>query len=98
MKRSDFFEHVAWTGAGIAYTLGPGSLLLTGRALAGVGAQRVAFVQISDSHIGFHQPANPDMKLTLQMAVDAINAMPAQPAFVVHTGDQAHLLDAAAVG
>lgn len=90
MKRADFLEHVAWTGAGIAYTLGPGGLL-AGRALADAGSRGVAFVQISDSHIGFHQAANPDVRSTLQMAVDAINAMPAQPAFVVHTGDITHL-------
>jgi 3',5'-cyclic AMP phosphodiesterase CpdA len=48
-------------------------------------------VQISDSHIGFHQPANPDVAGTLKMAVDAINAMPSQPRFVVHTGDITHL-------
>jgi 3',5'-cyclic AMP phosphodiesterase CpdA len=48
-------------------------------------------VQISDSHIGFHQAANPDVAGTLAMAVEAINALPAQPAFVVHTGDITHL-------
>lgn len=90
MKRADFLEHVAWTGAGIAYTLGPGGLL-SGRALAAAGSDSAAFVQISDSHIGFHQAANPDVRFTLQMAVDAINAMPSQPSFVVHTGDITHL-------
>lgn len=63
---------------------------MTGRGLAGANAT-VEFVQISDSHIGFHQAANPDVSATLKMAVDAINAMPAQPAFVVHTGDITHL-------
>jgi Icc protein len=89
MKRASFLEHVAWTGAGIAYSLGAGGLL-TGRALAQARGT-VEFVQISDSHIGFHQAANPDVAGTLQMAVDAINAMPSQPAFVVHTGDITHL-------
>jgi Icc protein len=89
MRRGSFLEHVAWTGAGIAYALGSGGLL-TGRAVAGA-KDAVEFVQISDSHIGFHQPANPDVAATLQMAVDAINAMPSQPAFVVHTGDITHL-------
>lgn len=63
---------------------------MTGRALAGASAT-ADFVQISDSHIGFHQAANPDVSATLKMAVDAINAMPAQPSFVVHTGDITHL-------
>jgi 3',5'-cyclic AMP phosphodiesterase CpdA len=90
VRRASFLEHVAWTGAGIAYSLGAGGLL-TGRAVAGGASGSVEFVQISDSHIGFHQPANPDVAGTLQAAVDAINALPAQPSFVVHTGDITHL-------
>jgi len=90
MRRGSFLEHVGWTGAGIAYALGSGGLLI-GRAVAAAAKDAVEFVQISDSHIGFHQPANPDVAATLEMAVDAINALPAQPAFVVHTGDITHL-------
>jgi 3',5'-cyclic AMP phosphodiesterase CpdA len=90
MNRASFLEHVGWTGAGIAYTLGSGGLL-TGRAIASGAVGAIEFVQISDSHIGFHQAANPDVAGTLKMAVDAINAMPSQPAFVVHTGDITHL-------
>lgn len=90
MKRGSFLEHVAWTGAGIAYSLSAGGLF-AGRAVAATGSESIDFVQISDSHIGFHQPANPDVAGTLKMAVDAINGMPSQPAFVVHTGDITHL-------
>jgi 3',5'-cyclic-AMP phosphodiesterase len=90
VKRASFLEHVAWTGAGIAYSLSAGGVL-AGRAVASNAAGAVEFVQISDSHIGFHQAANPDVSGTLRMAVDAINALPAQPAFVVHTGDITHL-------
>ncbi|MBV9232416.1 MAG: metallophosphoesterase, partial [Candidatus Eremiobacteraeota bacterium] len=54
MRRGAFLEHVAWTGAGIAYALGPGGLLV-GRAVASDAVGHVEFVQISDSHIGFHQ-------------------------------------------
>ncbi len=89
MKRQHFLEHVAWTGAaGIAYAVGA-----SGLATAPAGAQTTAatFVQISDSHIGFHQAANPDVAATLQETVAAINAMPVQPAFVMHTGDVTHL-------
>ena len=90
MKRNAFLEHVAWTGAGIAYTLSAAGIF-TGNALAQSENDLVHFVQISDSHIGFHQPANPDVTATLKASVDAINAMPVQPAFVVHTGDVTHL-------
>lgn len=90
MKRSGFLEHVGWTGAGIAYTLGA-SGIFTARALADATPATVDFVQISDSHIGFHQAANPDVTATLQEVVKRINALPTQPAFVVHTGDITHL-------
>ena len=90
MKRSSFLEHVGWTGAGIAYTLGSAGVF-AGRAVAAASSGTVDFVQISDSHIGFHQAANPDVTATLTSVVERINAMPSQPAFVVHTGDITHL-------
>jgi 3',5'-cyclic AMP phosphodiesterase CpdA len=89
VKRGDFLEHVAWTGAGIAYTISAAGIF-TGTALADAQSS-IDFVQISDSHIGFHQEANPDVAATLKATVDAINALPQQPAFVVHTGDVTHL-------
>jgi 3',5'-cyclic-AMP phosphodiesterase len=89
MRRGDFLSHVAWTGAGIAYTLSAQGIAV-GRAVADSGPAP-DFVQISDSHIGFHQAANPDVAGTLQECVTAINALPQQPAFVVHTGDITHL-------
>mgnify|MGYP001386900719 CR=1 FL=1 len=90
MKRRNFLDHVAWTGAGIAYTLTAGGIF-EGTALAKARSDALHFVQISDSHIGFHQEANPDVAATLKASVDAINALPQQPAFVVHTGDVTHL-------
>jgi 3',5'-cyclic AMP phosphodiesterase CpdA len=47
------------------------------------------FVQISDSHIGFHLDANPDPLGTLREAVTMAKAL--KPAFVLHTGDVTHL-------
>jgi 3',5'-cyclic AMP phosphodiesterase CpdA len=49
------------------------------------------FVQISDSHIGFSKPANPDVNGTLNAAVAKINALEKQPDFILHTGDISHL-------
>lgn len=90
MKRRDFLDHVGWTGAGIAFTLsGVGTLRAT--ALADVPAGAFNFVQISDSHIGFNQPANDHVADTLQLTIERINALPVQPAFVIHTGDVTHL-------
>jgi Icc protein len=89
VKRGDFLAHVGWTGAGIAYALGPAGIA---RALAAPDSPY--FVQISDSHIGFHQAANPDVAGTLHETIAAINALPRQPDFVVHTGDVTHLAKA----
>ncbi len=57
---------------------------------AGKGAD-FSFVQISDSHIGFNKPANPDVTATLQTAINKINAMPHTPDFIIHTGDLSQL-------
>jgi 3',5'-cyclic AMP phosphodiesterase CpdA len=53
------------------------------------------FAQISDSHIGFNKDPNHDVAKTLQEAVDKINSLEEQPAFVIHTGDITHLATAA---
>ncbi len=89
MKRSDFLEHVAWTGSGIAWTLSASGLLVSEPAAAATSS--FSFVQISDSHIGFARPENPDVLGTFTKTIEAINALPQQPAFVVHTGDVTHL-------
>jgi len=88
VKRRDFVGHVAWTGAGIVYALGTDGLV---RATAASAKGQFAFVQISDSHIGYSGPANDDVRATLQKTVAGVNAMPNQPAFVIHTGDVTHL-------
>jgi Icc protein len=90
MKRKDFIGHVGWTGAGIAWSLSATGLMTAVADARGAGGD-LTFVQISDSHIGFARPENPDVTGTLQKTIDAINAMPKQPAFVVHTGDLTHL-------
>jgi 3',5'-cyclic AMP phosphodiesterase CpdA len=89
VKRGDFLEHVAWTGTGIAWSLSATGLLASAPATA--AADAFSFVQISDSHIGFARPENPDVLGTFSKAIAAINARPVPPAFVVHTGDVTHL-------
>ena len=90
MKRGTFLEHVGWTGSGVLYTIGSMGVL-TQSSLAQAKKNDFSFVQISDSHIGFKAAANEDVAGTLKKTVEAINALPAQPAFVVHTGDITHL-------
>jgi 3',5'-cyclic-AMP phosphodiesterase len=88
MNRDEFLRHVAWTGSGLLWTL---SNTGTFAAAAPAATGNLSFVQISDSHIGFHQAPNEDVAATLKSTVDAINALPVQPAFVMHTGDVTHL-------
>ncbi|HVS45488.1 MAG TPA: metallophosphoesterase [Verrucomicrobiae bacterium] len=91
MKRANFLAHVGWTGAGVAYAMSAEGLFV-GRALGATSdGTAPLFVQVSDSHIGFHQAANPDVTATFGAAIDAINALPLPPSFVVHTGDVTHL-------
>jgi Icc protein len=87
-------ECLTW-GGGILWTMSAGipkigsfGGVATAHAQA---AQGFHFAQISDSHIGFDRPANPDPKATLQEAIAKIRAMPDKPAFLLHTGDITHL-------
>ena len=54
-------------------------------------APGLTFLQISDSHMGFDKPANPNAKGTLEEAIGRIKAIPQRPAFMIHTGDITHL-------
>jgi 3',5'-cyclic AMP phosphodiesterase CpdA len=49
------------------------------------------FVQISDTHIGFHKDANPDVNATLSKSIAYVNGLLAQPQLILHTGDITHL-------
>jgi 3',5'-cyclic AMP phosphodiesterase CpdA len=96
MKRRKFIEHVSWTGLGIIWAVSENGLLTACQVGAPTDGNAstttpLSFVQISDTHIGFHKPANEHVTDTLQKTIAAINALPVQPAFVVHTGDISHL-------
>jgi hypothetical protein len=61
---------------------------------ADAAQQDFFFVQLSDTHWGFKGPAvNPEADHTLQKAIEAVNALPRQPDFVVFTGDLTHTTD-----
>jgi Icc protein len=94
INRRGFLECMAWAGTGVIWTVSGG--IASSRAFGAPGAKAgFTFVQISDSHIGFNKPANPDVVSTLQATVDKINALPQQPDFIIHTGDLSHLSKAA---
>jgi 3',5'-cyclic AMP phosphodiesterase CpdA len=91
--RRGVLKCMVWAGTGILWTLSggvPKSLGLLGDALAAVPAG-FSFLQISDSHIGFNKPANPDALGTLREAIGKVKAVKSGPAFMIHTGDITHL-------
>jgi 3',5'-cyclic AMP phosphodiesterase CpdA len=99
LDRRGFLECMAWAGTGMLWTVSGGllgSALLPSRAGAAEMARgSFSFVQISDSHIGFNKEGvNTDVSATLKEAIARINALPAPPDFILHTGDLTHLASA----
>jgi 3',5'-cyclic-AMP phosphodiesterase len=96
IDRRGFLKCMAWAGTG-AFCVMQGGVLKSYSlsSLAGLTEKQtrgeLSFVQISDSHMGFNKPANPDVAATLKAAVEKINALPAKPEFILHTGDISHL-------
>jgi 3',5'-cyclic-AMP phosphodiesterase len=80
---------VLWTVSGGV----PRGFQLGGDALAATppAPSDFSFVQISDTHIGFHGEANPDPNGTLQLALARIAEAPVRPAMMLHTGDVTQL-------
>jgi len=92
IDRRGFLQCMAWAGTGVVWSMGTGvaSSQAFGQKAPGGSAGGFSFVQISDSHMGFNKPANPDVTGTLRAAVDKINALPQTPDFIIHTGDLSH--------
>src|SRR5882762_5840574 len=95
IDRRGFLKCMAWAGTGVLWTMSGGVLTskLLGATTPLIGGD-FSFVQISDSHVGFNKEANKDVIGTLQKAIAKINALPAPPDFVLHTGDLSHLSEA----
>ena len=93
--RRDFLKCMAWAGTGALFALGggvPTSLGLDAALAAGPsGGAGFTFLQLSDSHIGFSKPANPDARATFREAVAKARALPVAPDFIIHTGDVSQL-------
>ena len=106
IDRAGFLKCMAWAGTGLFCLMSGGVLKsygmsqiidkTTGRIRKDIEIEKgdFSFAQISDSHIGFNKPANPDVVATLQASISKINAMPTAPSFVLHTGDLSHLAQA----
>ena len=98
LDRRGFLHCMAWVGTAAVWTLSGGVLkgmpieqAVRNAAAKGRRPAGLQFVQISDSHIGFNRPENPDVTETLRAAVARINGTGEAPAFLLHTGDLTHL-------
>ena len=92
-NRRKILECMTWAGTGVLWTIAggvPRSLGIIDQALAAEPG-KLSFLQISDSHVGFDKPANPNVIGTLEEAIGKIKTLPAKPAFLIHTGDITHL-------
>jgi 3',5'-cyclic AMP phosphodiesterase CpdA len=91
IDRRGFLRCMAWVGTGLTWVVQGGVLQsrVFGQQSA-AGKADFTFVQISDSHIGFAGDPNHDVVGTLRQTVGRINALPAAPAFLLHTGDLTH--------
>jgi 3',5'-cyclic AMP phosphodiesterase CpdA len=96
-SRRNALKCMAFGGAGTLFALSGGIFTPIDLAVAATKMDRIGslgkplFVQISDTHIGFNKDANPDVSGTLTQTIDIVNAMPEQPALIIHTGDITHL-------
>src|SRR5215468_8338500 len=92
-SRRKVLECMTWAGTGVLWTVAggvPKSLGIIDQAVA-QQSKGFTFLQISDSHMGFDKPANPNVKSTLEEAIGRVKALPQKPSFMIHTGDITHL-------
>src|SRR5882757_9375530 len=85
--RRGFLKCMSWAGTAMVWTVAGGipRSHLIGQAEA--AEQGFTFAQVSDSHLGFDRPVNPNVTATFQDGLSAVMAMPEKPAFLIHTGD-----------
>ena len=93
VSRRKVLECMTWAGTGLLWTVSGGVPRTLGFMDAANAAEPagMTFLQISDSHVGFDKPANPNALGTLEEAINKVNAIPKKPSFMIHTGDITHL-------
>ncbi|MDB5691117.1 MAG: metallophosphoesterase [Alphaproteobacteria bacterium] len=97
MDRRGLLQCAGWAGTGALFLISGGvasSITLDAALAAPPPRGKVkpfTFLQISDSHVGFDKPANPNARGTFIEAVAKVKAMPVKPDFILHTGDISHL-------
>lgn len=97
LDRRGMLQCMGWAGTGALFAMQGGVALakplhrMAGRSAPTPAIKPFSFLQISDTHVGFSKPANPDPLATLRETIARVKALPHQPDFVVHTGDITHL-------
>lgn len=90
LNRRQTLECMAWGGLGVLWTVSGGVPRSRLIRAAKADESGFTFAQISDSHIGFEKPVNPDARVTLKEAIGKVSALKSKPAFMIHTGDITH--------
>ena len=92
-SRRNVLECMTWAGTGVLWTIAGGVTRSMGIIDGALAAETTdfTFLQISDSHVGFSRPANPNALGTLEEAIGRVKALPVKPAFMIHTGDISHI-------
>jgi 3',5'-cyclic AMP phosphodiesterase CpdA len=92
-SRRKVLECMTWAGTGVLWTIAGGVTRSMGIIDGAVAAETTdfTFLQISDSHIGFSRPANPNALATLEEAIGRVKALTVKPSFMIHTGDISHI-------
>ena len=89
--RREALKCMAWAGTGALWALHGGiassAIIDVAVASPAKSPASFSFLQLSDSHIGFSKPANPDARTTYREAIAKVQALAVKPDFIIHTGD-----------
>ena len=74
VSRRKVLECMTWAGTGVLWTISGGVPRSFGLVDAANAAEPsgLSFLQISDSHVGFDKPANPNALGTLEEAINKV--------------------------
>jgi Icc protein len=89
--RRGFLKCMTWAGSAMVWTVAGGIPRSHIIGQANAAEAGFTFAQVSDSHLGFNKPVNPDVAGTFGEALGHVTSMADKPAFLIHTGDITHL-------
>jgi 3',5'-cyclic-AMP phosphodiesterase len=90
-NRRGFLKCMTWAGSAMIWTVAGGVPRSHVIGPADAAETGFTFAQVSDSHLGFDKPVNADVTGTFQKALEHVTSVEDKPAFIIHTGDIAHL-------